>query len=114
MSQHGPGIGAETMGAGKYGYPGWHEDADWHGWWTTPISWWSPSCSDAAYASGMGWRALENDYRIESTPSPSGVTHLTLTRRASLTADEANVRRTRADRPTPSLVAQAREFGQSR
>lgn len=28
-----PGIGAEIMGAGKFGYPGWHEDSDWKGWW---------------------------------------------------------------------------------
>jgi dihydrofolate reductase len=28
-----PGIGAEIMGAGKFGYPGWHEDPDWKGWW---------------------------------------------------------------------------------
>ena len=27
------GIGAEIMGAGKYGYPGWHDDPDWAGWW---------------------------------------------------------------------------------
>ena len=31
--QHGPGIGAEIMGANKYGPPGWHEDPDWKGWW---------------------------------------------------------------------------------
>jgi dihydrofolate reductase len=31
--QHGPGIGAEIMGAGKFGPPGWHEDPDWTGWW---------------------------------------------------------------------------------
>jgi dihydrofolate reductase len=31
--EHGPGIGAEIMGAGKYGYPGWHEDPEWKGWW---------------------------------------------------------------------------------
>ena len=31
--QHGPGIGAEIMGARKFGYPGWHEDEDWKGWW---------------------------------------------------------------------------------
>ena len=31
--QHGPGIGAEIMGAGKFGYPGWHEDPEWKGWW---------------------------------------------------------------------------------
>ena len=30
---HGVGIGAEIMGARKFGYPGWHEDADWRGWW---------------------------------------------------------------------------------
>ncbi len=27
------GIGAEIMGANKFGYPGWHEDPDWKGWW---------------------------------------------------------------------------------
>lgn len=28
-----PGIGAEIMGAGKFGPPGWHEDPAWQGWW---------------------------------------------------------------------------------
>jgi dihydrofolate reductase len=27
------GIGAEIMGAGKFGPPGWHEDQAWKGWW---------------------------------------------------------------------------------
>lgn len=31
--QHGPNIGAEIMGAGKFGYPGWHDDPEWQGWW---------------------------------------------------------------------------------
>jgi dihydrofolate reductase len=31
--RHTPGIGAEIMGAGKYGYPGWHQDPQWKGWW---------------------------------------------------------------------------------
>lgn len=31
--QFDPGIGAEIMGAGKWGYPGWHENPDWKGWW---------------------------------------------------------------------------------
>lgn len=31
--QHGVGIGAEIMGAGKFGPPGWHENPDWRGWW---------------------------------------------------------------------------------
>ena len=29
----GPGIGAEIMGANKFGPPGWHDDPDWRGWW---------------------------------------------------------------------------------
>lgn len=31
--QHEPGIGAEIMGAGKFGPPGWQDDPDWQGWW---------------------------------------------------------------------------------
>ena len=31
--QHEPGIGAEIMGAGKFGPPGWQDDLDWKGWW---------------------------------------------------------------------------------
>ncbi len=31
--RHGPGIGAEIMGSGKFGPPGWHEDHEWKGWW---------------------------------------------------------------------------------
>src|SRR3954454_25078867 len=31
--RYGPGIGAEIMGAGKFGPPGWHEDPEWKGWW---------------------------------------------------------------------------------
>jgi dihydrofolate reductase len=30
---HDPGIGVEIMGARKFGYPGWHEDPEWKGWW---------------------------------------------------------------------------------
>ena len=33
VRQHDRGIGAEIMGAGKYGYPGWHDNPDWTGWW---------------------------------------------------------------------------------
>lgn len=32
-AQHGPGIGAEIMGANKFGPPGWQDDAGWQGWW---------------------------------------------------------------------------------
>jgi dihydrofolate reductase len=32
-AQHGPGIGAEIMGANKFGPPGWQDDAGWRGWW---------------------------------------------------------------------------------
>ena len=31
--RHGPGIGAEIMGANTSGPPGWPDDQDWKGWW---------------------------------------------------------------------------------
>ena len=31
--RHGHGIGAEIMGAGKFGPPGWQDDLEWRGWW---------------------------------------------------------------------------------
>jgi dihydrofolate reductase len=31
--QHEPGIGAEIMGANKFGPPGWQDDPGWTGWW---------------------------------------------------------------------------------
>ena len=30
---HDRGVGAEIMGAGKFGPPGWQQDPDWKGWW---------------------------------------------------------------------------------
>jgi len=148
--QHGPGIGAEIMGSGKYGFPGWHEDPDWKGWWGPNPPFHSPTfiltqhtrppiemeggttfhfidaspaealeaAREAAdgkdvrlgggatmisrfLAAGLvdymhlavvpivlgrgtrvwdGVEGLENDYDIEATSSPSGVTHLTFTR----------------------------------
>ncbi|PRX51411.1 dihydrofolate reductase [Prauserella shujinwangii] len=32
-SLHDPGIGAEIMGAGKFGPPGWQDNPGWRGWW---------------------------------------------------------------------------------
>src|SRR6478672_4117911 len=31
--RHSQGLGAEIMGANKFGPPGWHDDPDWKGWW---------------------------------------------------------------------------------
>lgn len=31
--RHEPGIGAEIMGANKFGPPGWQDDPNWKGWW---------------------------------------------------------------------------------
>jgi len=31
--RHERGIGAEIMGAGKFGPPGWQDDPEWRGWW---------------------------------------------------------------------------------
>lgn len=33
LSTFAVGIGAEIMGSNKFGYPGWHENKDWTGWW---------------------------------------------------------------------------------
>jgi dihydrofolate reductase len=33
LQQFAQGIGAEIMGAGKFGPPGWHADPEWKGWW---------------------------------------------------------------------------------
>ncbi|WP_030455835.1 dihydrofolate reductase family protein [Herbidospora cretacea] len=32
-ARHGEGVGAEIMGAGKFGPPGWQDDPAWRGWW---------------------------------------------------------------------------------
>ena len=31
--RHGRGVGAEIMGSGKFGPPGWQDDPGWRGWW---------------------------------------------------------------------------------
>jgi dihydrofolate reductase len=148
--EHGPGIGAEIMGAGKWGYPGWHEDPEWKGWWGpnppfhtptfilthhtrpsiemeggTTFHFLDTSPAEALetarkaadgkdvrigggatmirdfLAAGLidhmhivvvpillgrgvrlwdGLEGIENDYEVEATSSPSGVTHVTFTR----------------------------------
>ena len=145
-----PGIGAEIMGAHKFGPPGWHDDPDWKGWWGPNPPFHTPTfilthgphpsiemeggttfhfidaspaealeiAREAAagqdvrlgggptmirefLAAGLvdhmhivvvpillgrgvhlwdGLEGLEKDYRVETTSSPSGVTHMTFTR----------------------------------
>ena len=147
---HGPGIGAEIMGANKFGHPGWHEDPEWKGAWGPNPPFHSPvfvlthhtrppiemeggttfhfldatpdkaleTAREAAngqdvrigggatvirefFAAGLidymhvvvvpillgrgvrlwdGMEGLEQGYDVESTSSPSGVTHVTFTR----------------------------------
>ncbi len=150
--RHSAGIGAEIMGAGKFGPPGWQDDPDWKGWWgpnppfhtptfvlthrplppiemeggttfhfldTTPIDALN-AAQDAAEGQDVrlgggasvirdflaerlvdhmhlvqvpivlgrgvrlwdGLEDLQDDYEVEAVSSPSGVTHLTFTRRA--------------------------------
>jgi dihydrofolate reductase len=149
--QFGPGIGAEIMGAGKFGPPGWQDDPNWRGWWGDDPPFHTPtyvlthtprpplemdggttfhfldaSPHDALgvaregaagldvrvgggptmlrtfIAAGLvdhlhvvqvpillgrgvrlwdGLEALEEQYDVEAVSSPSGVTHLTFTRR---------------------------------
>ena len=146
-----PGVGAEIMGAGKFGHPGWHEDPEWKGWWGPNPPFHTPTfvlthhvrppiemeggttfhfvdapptealetAREAAdgqdvrlgggatmirefFAAGLvdhahvvvvpillgrgvrlwdGLEGLEKDYEVEATSSPSGVTHVTFTRR---------------------------------
>jgi dihydrofolate reductase len=150
LRQFASGIGAEIMGAGKFGPPGWQEDPDWKGWWGSnppfhtptfvlthhprpPIEMeggttfhfidaspaealemardaaagqdvrlgGGPSMIRAFLAAGLvdhmhitivpillgrgvrlldGLEGLEMDYEIETTSSPSGVTHMTFVR----------------------------------
>ena len=144
------GIGAEIMGAGKFGPPGWHEKPEWKGWWGANPPFHTPTFIlthhprpsiemeggttfhfvDASPAEALataraaadghdvrigggptvirdflaaglvdhmhvvvapillgrgvrlwdGLEGLEKDYEVESTSSPSGVTHVTFTR----------------------------------
>ncbi len=149
--QYAPGIGAEIMGAGKFGPPGWQHDPGWRGWWGDDPPFHTPAYVlthsprpplemeggttfhflDAAPADALevarkgaagqdvrigggptmlrafiaaglvdhlhvvlvpillgrgvrlwdGLEALEQRYDVEAVSSPSGVTHLTFTRR---------------------------------
>jgi dihydrofolate reductase len=117
--RHSHGIGAEIMGANKFGPPGWQDDPDWKGWWGPNPPFHTPTFVlthrprpsiemeggttfhflDAAglvdhmhlvqvpIVLGRGVRiwdgleALEDAYVVEAVSSPSGVTHLTFTRK---------------------------------
>ncbi len=150
---HAPGVGAEIMGAGKFGPPGWHEDPEWRGWWGANPPFHTPTFIlthhprppmemdggttfhfiDAPPAAALatareaaggqdvrigggptvireflaarlidhmhiavvpillgrgerlwdGLEGLEQDYEIEATSAPSGVTHVMFTRRGA-------------------------------
>ncbi|SDK77584.1 RibD C-terminal domain-containing protein [Nocardioides sp. YR527] len=149
--RHSQGIGAEIMGANKFGPPGWQDDPEWKGWWGSNPPFHSPTfvlthrprsplemeggttfhfldappaealaaALEAAdgqdvrigggatvvrdfVAAGLvdlmhlvqvpivlgrgvriwdGLEGAENDYDIEAVSTPSGVTHLTFTRK---------------------------------
>jgi len=149
-AQFAPGIGAEVMGANKFGPPGWQDDPDWRGWWGPNPPFHTPTfvlthrprpslemeggttfhfleatpaealaaATEAAdgqdvrigggvtvvrdfVAAGLvdhlhvvvvpvllgrgvrlwdGLEGIEQDYRVESVTTPSGVTHVTFSR----------------------------------
>jgi dihydrofolate reductase len=116
--RHSQGIGAEIMGANKFGPPGWQDDPDWKGWWGPNPPFHTPTfvlthrpppsmemeggTTFHFLAAGLvdhmhlvqvpivlgrgvriwdGLEALEDAYDIEAVSSPSGVTHLTFTRK---------------------------------
>src|ERR687891_1301800 len=58
VQRHDPGIGAEIMGAGKFGHPGWHEDPEWKGAWGPNPPFHTPSSSSPiTRARRSRWRA---------------------------------------------------------
>jgi hypothetical protein len=79
LSQFAAGIGAEIMGAGKYGWPGWHGDPDWKGWWGPNPPFHTPVFvlthhtrpSIEMEASGTGWRASSRTTRSRPRPRPA-------------------------------------------
>jgi hypothetical protein len=90
-----PGIGAEIMGANKFGPPGWHEDPEWKGWWGpnppfhTPVFVLTHHTRPPIEMEGgttFHFIGLEKDYEVEPTSSPSGVTHVTFSRSGVSTA----------------------------
>ena len=152
--RHSAGIGAEVMGAGKFGPPGWQDDPAWKGWWGADPPFHTPTFvlthrprpplemeggttfhfldatpaealrtaraaaggQDVRIGGGVsvvrdflaerlvdhahlvqvpivlgrgvrvwdGLAELQDAYDVEAVSSPSGVTHLTLTRRAAV------------------------------
>ena len=66
------------------------------------------SSSAAAPGSGTGLEALEDTFDIEAVSSPSGVTHLSLTRKAAPDPDAAAGRRGDFGRPSPLRYARPR------
>jgi hypothetical protein len=88
-AMHGPGIGAEIMGAGKFGPPGWQNDPDYKGAWGANPPFHTPVfvLTHRPIVLGRGVRlwdgleSLEEAYNIEAVSTPSGVTHLTFTAR---------------------------------
>ena len=109
-SNWGPGIGAEIMGRNKFGYQrGPWADEDWKGWWGEEPPFRTPTfvlthhvrpsiemkggttfhfinagpeqALAAARDAAGGLEGLQDRFAIESVSSPSGVTHVTFTRR---------------------------------
>src|SRR5207245_2206787 len=62
----GPGIGAEIMGAKKFGPPGWPDCL------TTCSSWWSRACPAGACAYGTDWRGSRSTTRSRPPPRLAG------------------------------------------
>ena len=70
VQQHDPGIGAEIMGAGKWGHPGWHEDPEWKGaWGPTRRSTHRSSSSPITRARRSSWRAARRSTFLDASPA---------------------------------------------
>ncbi len=90
--QHEPGIGAEIMGAGKFGPPGWQEDPDLKGWWGPNPPFHTPTFvlthrprAAIEMEGGTTFHFLDASpaEALEAVATPSGVTHLTFDRKTA-------------------------------
>lgn len=77
----GDGIGAEIMGAGKFGPPGWQNDRQWRGWWGEEPPLHTPVVVLTHHRREPLTLGDTTFHFMEAASTASGVTHVTFTRR---------------------------------
>src|SRR3954466_7137 len=91
--QHEPGIGAEIMGSGKFGPPGWQDDADWKGWWGP-----TPPFHTPTFRAHPPAAVADRDGRRDAIPLPRRLAGRGPRRRARGGSRPGRAHRRRSDR----------------